>query len=142
MQSQTSPGKKLFMNLIRDKNKTLSQQVAGLRTECDTCITIFRIFQSAVVMIDEVDMILHPLKSELHWPIGNKVPLDFTSSPNPGDQGLRWRLPLHLLDAVFYCTGNVGPAVTSLQVHPPTCAGPCLVFVLYSICVHEMIHFK
>lgn len=28
----------------------------------------------------QVDLILHPLKSELNWPIGGKRPLDFTRS--------------------------------------------------------------
>lgn len=39
-------------------------------------------------------MILHPMKSELNFPVGPRLALDF--SPQ------RWLLPMHLLDAVFY----------------------------------------
>ena len=53
--------------------------------------------------MDEVDIILHPLKSELNWPLGAKEPLDFTRS-RVGN-GLRWGLPSHLLDAIFACCG-------------------------------------
>lgn len=49
-------------------------------------------------MLDEVDLLLHPLKSELHWPLGERVPLDFTQSKSGA--GLRWRLPQWLLGAV------------------------------------------
>ena len=71
--------------------------------------------------MDEVDLILHPMKSELNFPIGMiteifiviiarryyficrlgaKEELDL--SP------LRWLLPIHLLDAIFYCdTGRM-----------------------------------
>jgi hypothetical protein len=53
-----------------------------------------------------VDLILHPLKSELNWPIGGKRPLDFTHSRDGNERhdGLRWKIPFHLLDAIFYAT--------------------------------------
>ena len=44
--------------------------------------------------MDEVDLLLHPLKAELNFPIGAKHPLDF--SPE------RWTCAIHALDAVFY----------------------------------------
>ena len=47
----------------------------------------------------QVDLISHPLKSELNWPLGKKEPLDFTRS-RAGD-GLRWQIPFYLLDAVL-----------------------------------------
>eukprot|EP01012_Entosiphon_sulcatum_P009332 TRINITY_DN1521_c0_g2_i1.p1 TRINITY_DN1521_c0_g2~~TRINITY_DN1521_c0_g2_i1.p1 ORF type:complete len:4962 (-),score=1074.52 TRINITY_DN1521_c0_g2_i1:73-14958(-) len=52
-----------------------------------------RLFQTGTLIMDEVDLILHPLKSELNFPIGPRHDLDFAP--------LRWRLPIHLLDAVF-----------------------------------------
>ncbi|GAB5356506.1 hypothetical protein AAMO2058_000295800 [Amorphochlora amoebiformis] len=53
-----------------------------------------------VLILDEVDMLLHPLRSELNFPIGAKTPLDLSPS--------RWQLPMHLLDAIFYSrTGKV-----------------------------------
>ena len=39
-------------------------------------------------------MILHPMKSELNFPIGDKQELDF--SPQ------RWQMPIHLLDGIFF----------------------------------------
>lgn len=53
--------------------------------------------------MDEVDVILHPLKSELNWPLGLKEPLDFTRSRS--GTGLRWNIPSHLLDGIFSCCG-------------------------------------
>ena len=44
-------------------------------------------------MIDEVDLVLHPLKSELNFPIGKKKAL--AMSPK------RWEMPVHLLDGVL-----------------------------------------
>ena len=38
------------------------------------------------IIMDEVDVLLHPLRSELNFPIGEKVPVDLS--------GDRWELPL------------------------------------------------
>lgn len=48
------------------------------------------------MLLDEVDLILHPLKSELNFPLGEKHDLDAS------EQGERWNLPMHMLDAVFF----------------------------------------
>ena len=63
------------------------------------CANLLGLFRSAALLLDEVDLVLHPLKSELNWPLDEKVPLDFTTGERPG---LRWRLPFFLLDALFY----------------------------------------
>eukprot|EP01083_Nonionella_stella_P030773 84290_1 len=55
---------------------------------------VVRLFQDGVLLMDEVDLILHPLKSELNFPIGAKHDLDF--------HPLRWTLPIHMLDAIFF----------------------------------------
>ena len=47
-------------------------------------------------MCYQVDLVLHPLKSELNFPIGDKVDLDLTVD------GERWRVPIVLLDALLY----------------------------------------
>jgi len=47
---------------------------------------------------DEVDLILHPLKSELNFPIGPKLDLDF----NP----LRWYL--HYFISIIFLTTSIG----------------------------------
>lgn len=55
---------------------------------------------SGALLMDEVDLVLHPLKSELNFPIGDKEPLDLTRSS--AGKGVRWDIPLHLLDALFH----------------------------------------
>ena len=45
-------------------------------------------------MLDEVDLLLHPLRSELNFPIGPKRMLP--------SHDFRFSLPMHLLDALFW----------------------------------------
>ena len=68
------------------------------------CAALLNLFKTGCLLLDEVDMLLHPLKSELNWPIGEKLPLDFTLGVGDEGPGLRWRIPFHLLDALFYAT--------------------------------------
>jgi hypothetical protein len=69
-------------------------------------VEILKLFRSGVLLLDEVDLILHPLKSELNWPIGVKDPIDF--SRGKLGIGLRWDIFYHLIDAVFYAqTGKM-----------------------------------
>jgi hypothetical protein len=63
-----------------------------------------------VALLDEVDLLLHPLKSELNFPIGRKDPLD--GSPQ------RWNFAVHLLDAIFEMSWNgasASPQVTATE---------------------------
>ena len=62
---------------------------------------ILKLFRTGVLLLDEVDLLLHPLKSELNWPIGKKHPIDFSRSKKFG-VGLRWQMQWHALDAIFY----------------------------------------
>jgi hypothetical protein len=66
------------------------------------CTEILKLFGAGVLLLDEVDLILHPLKSELNWPIGMKDPIDYSRSKL--GIGLRWDMQWHLLDAIFYYT--------------------------------------
>jgi len=50
--------------------------------------------QNGIALLDEVDMLLHPLRSELNFPIGPKKPLESCE--------FRWDLPIHMLDGLFY----------------------------------------
>ena len=50
-------------------------------------------------IMDEVDMLLHPLRSELNFPIGARDAIDFL------DHGYRYRLPIFILDAIFVTQG-------------------------------------
>lgn len=66
------------------------------------CVETLKLFRSGVLLLDEVDLLLHPLKSELNWPIGLKDPIDYSRSKI--GVGLRWDLQWHLLDAIFYAS--------------------------------------
>ena len=61
---------------------------------------ILKLFRTGVMLLDEVDLLLHPLKSELNWPMGQKDPIDY--SRGKLGVGLRWDLFWHLIDPVFY----------------------------------------
>ena len=79
------------------------EEVNDLKEQAKICVDIFKILKNSVEIMDEVDILLHPLKSELNWPLGHKEPLDFTRSRI--ENGLRWSVPSHLLDAIFHCCG-------------------------------------
>lgn len=51
------------------------------------------IWRGAVAIIDEVDIVLHPLKSELNWPLGDRHALNFAP--------VRWELPWYLISAIL-----------------------------------------
>eukprot|EP00397_Hematodinium_sp_SG-2012_P000007 GEMP01000007.1.p1 GENE.GEMP01000007.1~~GEMP01000007.1.p1 ORF type:complete len:5820 (+),score=1409.10 GEMP01000007.1:169-17628(+) len=67
-----------------------------LEAETQNVHKVLGLFNNAYCLVDEVDLVLHPLKSELNFPIGAKLSLDF--SP------LRWKLPLYLTEAFFIAT--------------------------------------
>lgn len=56
-------------------------------------LRILKLWQTGVLIMDEVDVLLHPLRSELNFPIGTKYPIDMA--------GIRWDLPIHLLEVFF-----------------------------------------
>ncbi len=60
-----------------------------------------------------MDLILHPLRSELNFPIGAKVPLDLAAPVGRSVEGLRWELPSLFIDALLYGAA----AGSSLPVH-------------------------
>jgi hypothetical protein len=73
-----------------------------LKVQAEELSKILQLFKEGVMLLDEVDLILHPLKSELNFPIGDKFDLDGS------EEGERWNLPIHLLDAVYFSqTGKV-----------------------------------
>jgi len=59
----------------------------------DSLVPILDMWRDGVLIMDEVDVLLHPLRSELNFPIGLKDPIDLS--------GFRWDLPIHLLRAFF-----------------------------------------
>ena len=62
-------------------------------------------FQRSVLIMDELDWVCHPMKSELNFPIGNKVPLDFGEESD----GKRWAIALHLFDGISSAKSQVPP---------------------------------
>ena len=62
-------------------------------------LRLFTAKERGIALLDEVDLLLHPLKSELNYPVGNdKVPLFL--------QPLRWQLAMHVFDPLFRNTGR------------------------------------
>lgn len=41
--------------------------VTTLKQQANECVRVLKLFRSGVTIMDEVDTILHPLKSELNW---------------------------------------------------------------------------
>jgi hypothetical protein len=80
------------------------EELESLKEQSIIARQIFDILRGGIEIMDEVDLILHPLKSELNWPLGKKSPLDFTLSA--AGTGLRWAIPAHLFDAIFSCSGK------------------------------------
>jgi hypothetical protein len=83
------------------KQKAVSEEsLKKMRKQCLICTQILAIWKEGVLLMDEVDMILHPLKSELNFPVGLRQPLDLTTTKN--NKGLRWEIPWFLMDALFF----------------------------------------
>ena len=84
------------------------KDIKKMRGEIVVCTQIVWLLRQGVLLLDEVDLILHPLKSELNWPLGAKMPLDLTLRTLGGngratlEAGIRWQIPFHLLDALFF----------------------------------------
>eukprot|EP00808_Paulinella_micropora_P015456 g71669.t1 len=72
-----------------------SQEANNLRIHTQELGKILRLFRDGVMLLDEVDLLLHPLRSELNFPLGEKFDLD------AAEGGERWGLPMHLIDAIF-----------------------------------------
>lgn len=80
----------------------VKSKILEYSSQADELSKILTLFKNGIMLLDEVDLILHPLKSELNFPIGDKFDLDGS------DEGERWGLPIHLLDAIFFThTGRV-----------------------------------
>ena len=79
------------LDVLRDERR---KHHPSMERDVRTLAETLKMFASGVLIMDEVDLLLHPLKSELNFPIGAKFPLDF--SPE------RWTIAVHALDAVFF----------------------------------------
>jgi len=79
------------MDVLRDEKR---KQHPSMEVDLRALVEVIKLFKSSILVMDEVDLILHPLKSELNFPIGAKHALDV--SPE------RWQCAIHCCDAVFY----------------------------------------
>jgi len=76
----------------KERLDALQEMVA--RSElADACSRVLALWKQGVAIMDEVDVLLHPLRSELNFPIGEKYPIDLS--------GERWELPIYLLSLLF-----------------------------------------
>jgi hypothetical protein len=48
------------------------EELLSIRQQAVLSDRIFDLMTSSIEIMDEVDIILHPLKSELNWPLGDK----------------------------------------------------------------------
>ena len=64
--------------------------------------------QRGVVLLDEVDLLLHPLKSELNFPIGAKTPIHMEAD--------RWNIAVHLFESLFY--RSAGLSIKGFKLNP------------------------
>ncbi len=89
-----------------DNSEAAARERSMLRLEAAECVRALQLLRSGALILDEVDLILHPLKSELNWPLGKKYALDFTQSDI--GMGMRWEVPWHLLDGLLFpATGRM-----------------------------------
>eukprot|EP00760_Papus_ankaliazontas_P009215 PhM_4_TR13981/c0_g1_i1/m.81553 len=89
--------KSIFLKYIEGLDRiedTSRPQSSMLEKEVDDIGRLMPLWRDGVLIMDEVDLLLHPLKSELNFPVGAKHDIDYAP--------LRWRLPIHLIDAFFY----------------------------------------
>ena len=79
------------MHTLRDPKR---KQHPSMEHDVRALAQTLKIFDRGCLIMDEVDLLLHPLKAELNFPIGDKHALDL--SPE------RWTCAIHCLDAVFF----------------------------------------
>jgi hypothetical protein len=97
-------GKKMGL-VKRGAKKMKPEERMDVEKQISVCMSILRVFREGNVMMDEVDMLLHPLRSELRWPLGVKAPLDLTEplGHKINDEesiGIRWRIAWHLISGI------------------------------------------
>ena len=87
-------------NINMDVTKSKRKEVVRVRDRmvsrsdmADMLVDVLKMWKHGALLLDEVDVLLHPLRSELNFPIGNKHAIDLA--------GQRWNLPMFLLDTVF-----------------------------------------
>ena len=93
-------------------------RIVALRGQMRLCKQVLELFQSGILVLDEIDTILHLAAFRAQLALGGKVSLDFTTDKEA--PGMRWLLPFHALDPFFCATG--GQAVMEVKHSPTTIA--------------------
>ena len=81
------------------------RQRATLETQTRSWAALLQQFGRSILIMDELDWVCHPMKSELNFPIGTKQPLDFGETSD----GKRWEVALHLFDGFTSAKTQVPP---------------------------------
>ncbi|CAE7770576.1 unnamed protein product, partial [Symbiodinium sp. CCMP2456] len=95
----TTPGdvKSLQLRFLEQldlaNDRQARRNTTQMRRECVQMGRALQLLKDGICMIDEVDLVLHPLRSELNFPIGPKNLIEHAPD--------RWRAVLHLLDGFF-----------------------------------------
>jgi hypothetical protein len=97
----------VLQNIQEAHSTGMKSKLQELKQQSEELSKILKLFKEGIMLLDEVDLILHPLKSELNFPVGEKYDLDGS------EDGERWDLPIHLFDALFYT--NCGTVSTYEQ---------------------------
>ena len=63
----------VLQNLKVAVKEESTSQIFILKNQAEELVKILSLFREGIMLLDEVDLILHPLKSELNFPIGEKV---------------------------------------------------------------------
>lgn len=82
----------------------------ALHEQAERAVQLLQIWRGAVAVIDEVDIVLHPLKSELNWPLGDRHSLDFAP--------MRWELPWYLISAILRVQSEAASTTNSATAAP------------------------
>ena len=93
-----------FLELLSQISDVNRPRVPEMVDNVEMLVKVLGLFKQGVLLMDEVDVILHPLKSELNFPVGEKYDLD----ANPW----RWELPMFIIECIFFARGNVAVDVS------------------------------
>ena len=58
-----------------NEGESRERELAAQRKHIRNAGGVLQLMKGGVLLLDEIDVILHPLRSELNWPLGRKVPL-------------------------------------------------------------------
>ncbi len=61
--------------MTRDSQGRQSTRLMKEKQKIINAARVLKLMKGGVLLLDEIDVILHPLRSELNWPLGQKVHL-------------------------------------------------------------------